>query len=635
MDDTRDIVFGIKLVVSPPRGGLPKPKYIPLSIVDFYEVVEEIMEIDPQDMFTVQLYGPDSTRIDVVMLNKDKWNFNEIDDHIGNTYLLRSGKKATIVKPFEELKEVRVRRVPAIWKKENLMSIFNFYGDVKSIEMEKMRATLYNGVKASFTHLNCGTYKIKMKLKKDIPSTLVVSGYKLEIYHYGQRQTCWTCGMAHYKNECRTEYRDFVNRFDINDFPPISVIRSETLTTDQVNAKKAAPGSSDASGTSTTTPGSSDASGTSTTDENAKTNVTNGASDGNVSSDEEAEFMDADQHTDHTYHSNTTEVNSKDMDTEEVVPNEDEKAIPDETDKGESVTNGTERVSAHTIHTEEKDHINATNTEEENHINANNNEEGNHINATHTEERNYITDNTKENHTDERNQNNADATHTGEKDHINEKQNERNHLNVNSGEENHKAYHNCETNQVNAIHTENKDHLNATHTKEKSQTNVNVSKVNLIEPVPNDVVNKQSDTSDGEGTINRAYDKYIEKENEKANITVAQVHKSVNSQEFTDDLNSATIYESEETETAEDEQCVIECENSQGDKPMVWTVIGSPVIGDKGLKRFMGPPSSSEDEPEKQESNSIIYNLGSLVNSFLPISRDKGKKKVKQAINNV
>ena len=68
---------------------------------------------------------------------------------------------------------------------------------------------------------------------------------------------------------------------------------------------------------------------------------------------------------------------------------------------------------------------------------------------------------------------------------------------------------------------------------------------------------------------------------------------------------------------------------------MVWTVIGSPVTGDKGLKRFMGPPSSSEDEPEKQEGNSIMYNLGSLVNSFLPISRDKGMKKVKQEINNI
>ena len=59
------------------------------------------------------------------------------------------------------------------------------------------------------------------------------------------------------------------------------------------------------------------------------------------------------------------------------------------------------------------------------------------------------------------------------------------------------------------------------------------------------------------------------------------------------------------------------------------------VIGDKGKKRVLGPSSSSEDEPGKQENNSIIYNLGSLVNSFLPISRDKGKKKVKQEIEKV
>ena len=131
----------------------PKPRYVPLNIVDFYEVIEEIMNIDVEDMFTVQMYGPDPLRIDVTMLNKEKWNDNEIENHIGYQYLLRSGKKAAIVKPFEELKEVRVRRVPAIWNKDNLMRIFNFYGDIKSIEMENMRPTPSNGVKPNFAHL--------------------------------------------------------------------------------------------------------------------------------------------------------------------------------------------------------------------------------------------------------------------------------------------------------------------------------------------------------------------------------------------------------------------------------------------------------------------------------------------------
>ena len=94
MDETRDIVFGIKLVLPPsPRDG-PRPRYVPLNIVDFYEVIEEIMCIDPEDMRAVQMYGPDPLRIDVTMLNKDKWNDNEIENHIGYQYLLKSGKKS-------------------------------------------------------------------------------------------------------------------------------------------------------------------------------------------------------------------------------------------------------------------------------------------------------------------------------------------------------------------------------------------------------------------------------------------------------------------------------------------------------------------------------------------------------------
>ena len=342
MDETRDIVFGIKLVLPPPPRGGPRPRYVPLNIVDFYEVIEEIMSIDPEDMFTVQMYGPDPLRIDVTMLNKEKWNDNEIENHIGYQYLLRSGKKAAIVKPFEELKEVRVRRVPAIWNKDNLMRIFNFYGDIKSIEMENMRPTPSNGIKSNCAHLKSGTYKLKMKLKRDIPSTIVVSGYKLETYHYGQQQTCWTCGMAHFKNECKTVYSDYVNRFNINDFPPITKIRTETLTADQVNAKKNA--TTAPSGDEKVTP-----------DENTKT-ATTGPNDGNTSTDDETELMDADHHTDHTYHTNTADENNKAMDTEEAVHVEEERATSDKFEnEKESDTN----------ETKEENHINATHTTEE------------------------------------------------------------------------------------------------------------------------------------------------------------------------------------------------------------------------------------------------------------------------------
>ena len=71
--------------------------------------------------------------------------------------------------------------------------------------------------------MTTGTYRMKMKITADIPSTLIVSKYKLEVFYYGQKQTCWTCGMEHQKGsgQCPNNYREYVNRFSIDDFPPI------------------------------------------------------------------------------------------------------------------------------------------------------------------------------------------------------------------------------------------------------------------------------------------------------------------------------------------------------------------------------------------------------------------------------
>ena len=197
-------------------------------------------------MDAVHLYGPDPLRVDVTMVSKDAWTDNNVDIHIGNTYIVRSGKKVIILKSFEDFKDIRIRRVPATWNKLSLERIFSFYGDIQSVEQEKMRPNDTNYIKPSWSHLKTGTYRIRMKVKRDIPSTLVVSRYKIEIYYYGQQQTCWVCGMGHYKgsNECPNDYRQFVNRFSMNDFPPLTKTTTATtpvqpITTDQVKAQRA------------------------------------------------------------------------------------------------------------------------------------------------------------------------------------------------------------------------------------------------------------------------------------------------------------------------------------------------------------------------------------------------------------
>ena len=85
MEDNHDIVFGVKLVVQ--RG---QKTYVPPNILDMYEVLEEIIAIDPKDIVTVQQYGPDPTRIDITMASEAAWKAYDIEAHLGNAYVLRS-----------------------------------------------------------------------------------------------------------------------------------------------------------------------------------------------------------------------------------------------------------------------------------------------------------------------------------------------------------------------------------------------------------------------------------------------------------------------------------------------------------------------------------------------------------------
>ena len=63
-----------------------------------------------------------------------------------------------------------------------------------------------------------------MKVTRDIPSTLIVSDFKLEIFYRGQHQTCWRCGKDandHRKKDCTTRYNNFANVLSISEFPEL------------------------------------------------------------------------------------------------------------------------------------------------------------------------------------------------------------------------------------------------------------------------------------------------------------------------------------------------------------------------------------------------------------------------------
>ena len=98
----------------------------PLMIEDVHQMIEEIMEIHPRDIKTVQQYGPDPKRTDIKMISDSKFNEYQIDRYVGQEYSLRTGRVARVCKPFEELKEIRVRRIPSTWDDENVYRILSF-----------------------------------------------------------------------------------------------------------------------------------------------------------------------------------------------------------------------------------------------------------------------------------------------------------------------------------------------------------------------------------------------------------------------------------------------------------------------------------------------------------------------------
>ena len=441
-------IFGIELVTLQRQPGVDRIPYIPIKIEDVYEVVEEIMNINPKDLESLQMQGPNPKRVDIKMSSINAFNRCNVDSHIDNSYVLRSNKTVIICKPFEEYKEIRVTRVPGDWTQDKLFRIFSFYGLVKFVREEGMRTSGTHGVKRSWSHLKNGAFKIRIKMKRDIPSTLIVSNSKIQIFYFGQQQTCWRCGMDHKKNDgdgCTTEFSAFVNKFNIDDFPELVPTTNRTMTTDEYIT------------------------------------AAQGNSNEEVSVQADEIFEDASlPPEDHSYHNQNTHT-------------------------GESHINAGIAGESHpNAGNDDESHINAGNTRESQ-INVSN-VEGSHIqNAGNAGESHPNTGN---------NDGNNQNTHTGES-HINAGNTGESHPNANNNGESH----------INAGNTR-ESHPNANNNSESHVNNANTD--NTVSQLDGDEITyfaaasvvfedrvnapstsappKHSDTSDGEETIQAAYD---------------------------------------------------------------------------------------------------------------------------------
>ena len=210
----KDMIFGIEPVIA--RGST----YVPLNYDDVSTVLETVMGLDPaKEIEGIQFFGPTPRRIDVATKGLLVWHLKDIAQYMNESYELENGKTVLITRPYEDYTVVRVKRMPMWWDDDTVKRIFSYYGEVKNMFKEVIRGN----VSDSYHGIRNGNWTLKMKIEKHMPSTLNVSGERFEIFYKGQQQTCWRCGMAHRKFDCRTKYDEFINRYSIHQFPELPV----------------------------------------------------------------------------------------------------------------------------------------------------------------------------------------------------------------------------------------------------------------------------------------------------------------------------------------------------------------------------------------------------------------------------
>lgn len=108
-----DRVFGLELVTSQGQN------YTPLNYVDLYEVLENLLRVQPEDLGTIQMQSPDPKRIDITTKSLEVWARKDIFKYLERKFNLTSGKVARIVRPFDKVEVIRVKRVPSGWNEDD------------------------------------------------------------------------------------------------------------------------------------------------------------------------------------------------------------------------------------------------------------------------------------------------------------------------------------------------------------------------------------------------------------------------------------------------------------------------------------------------------------------------------------
>ena len=205
-----------------------------LYVEDIYEVLEKVLKIHPDDLSVCQR-GPKLAKFwHVGVKTEEIWDRLDLSKHVGEIYRLRLGTEVQICKTLETCEKITVKHIPPHWGKEHVERIFSFYGKIVNMKREPMKYSV-RGCKRSYEKVWNGNWRIRMAVKKSIPSNLIISGWQIEVFYRTQTRTCYRCGQdGHVASQCDTRYRDFENRFNMEDYPEL--VRKEPIVVgDDVN----------------------------------------------------------------------------------------------------------------------------------------------------------------------------------------------------------------------------------------------------------------------------------------------------------------------------------------------------------------------------------------------------------------
>ena len=203
--------------------------YGSLNLDDAVEVIEEILLLHHTDVFGLQKFGTDIRKINV-SVSDDAFYRNEVQECLDERVSVLSGKIVTVCLPNTAVTEVYVKHAPMDWSVARFTRIFSFYGDIKKIDDGEIGANeiLRRGGENYVGKTN-GIRKIRMKIRKQIPSSLTVDDERIEIYHRNQVRTCFKCGGGHLRKDCPCrDPKDFKNRFTLDQFPLLPKTKAST-----------------------------------------------------------------------------------------------------------------------------------------------------------------------------------------------------------------------------------------------------------------------------------------------------------------------------------------------------------------------------------------------------------------------